>query len=79
MTYSKWTDSIWYTFANTKGGLTVCVGQDYKTFKEHELENIDHCIGYFRLKNYTEEELNELRNYMNKHKENSFVKQGELV
>ena len=66
--YSRWSNSVWYTYPNNTGGFTVC-GE--KSFTSEEMLNIDKCIDYFRSykNNYTETQLEELKTYMEKHNE----------
>jgi hypothetical protein len=67
MSYSRWSNSVWYTYADVHGGFTVC-GE--KNFSDKELEDIDACLNFFRGgdDNYTEEEIEELRGYMLEYK-----------
>ena len=65
MSYSRWSNSVWYTYADMAGGFTVC-GE--KNFSDEELKDIDKCIQFFRDKNeYTEEQLLELKGYMQRY------------
>jgi len=44
MSYSRWSYSIWYTYADVSGGFTVC-GE--KNFSDEELTDIDACLNCF--------------------------------
>lgn len=68
MSYSRWSQSIWYVYADVGGGLTVC-GE--KNFSDIELKDIDKCLSFFKDKDYSQEELSELRGYMEQ-----FIKDG---
>lgn len=63
MSYSRWSHSVWYTYADVKGGFTVC---DERNFSDEELKDIPACIQWFRdnRPRYTEEQLSELEEYM---------------
>ena len=61
MSFSRWSNSVWYTYSDVYGGFTVC-GE--KNFTDKELENIDECLKFFDGSDYTPEEIDELRGYM---------------
>lgn len=61
MSFSRWSHSVWYTYSDVNGGFTVC-GE--KNFSDEELKDLDECLKYFNGKGYTDEELQELRGYM---------------
>jgi hypothetical protein len=61
MSYSRWSDSVWYTYADVHGGFTVC-GE--RNFSDKELEDISACLKFFEGKGYTNEQIEELREYM---------------
>lgn len=71
MSYSRWGSSVWYTYADAKGGFTIC---EERNFTDADLKNIPNCIQWFRDKYkamgkevYTEDELQELAGYMQKY------------
>lgn len=69
MSYSRWSDSVWYTYADVNGGFTVC---GHKTFSDQELKDLEKCIQFFRdFKVYTETELTELKGYMQEYLDES--------
>lgn len=61
MSYSRWSHSVWYTYADINGGFTVC-GE--KNFSDIELKDIPKCLEFFNGKGYAQEEIDELRSYM---------------
>jgi len=61
VSFSRWSNSVWYTYADVNGGFTIC-GE--KNFSDDELKDIDACLAFFNDKNYTKTELEELRSYM---------------
>lgn len=66
MSYSRWSNSVWYTYADVAGGFTVC-GE--KNFTDEELRDIRKCLGFFKGRGYTESELKELERYMRQYLE----------
>lgn len=64
MSYSRWSYSVWYCYADVGGGFTIC-GE--KNFTDEELKDIDKCLSYFDGSDYTKEEIEELRGYMESH------------
>lgn len=64
MSYSRWSNSVWYTYADVDGGFTIC-GE--RNFTDEDLKDIPKCIDFFRQRDgntYTEDELQELEEYM---------------
>jgi hypothetical protein len=60
MSYSRWSNSVWYTYADVNGGFTVC-GE--RNFTDSELEDIEACLGHFKDR-YDAKQIEELRGYM---------------
>lgn len=61
MSYSRWSYSVWYTYADVGGGFTVC-GE--KNFTDEELKDIPTCLEFFKDREYSAAEIEELRSYM---------------
>jgi hypothetical protein len=76
MSYSRWSNSYWYTFWQTQDEATenydsavfcICRFEEDITFKAKTLrEQLDRCVDTVRLKDRyaSEEELEELASYM---------------
>jgi hypothetical protein len=62
VSYSRWSNSCWYTYADVNGGFTIC---DEINFSDEDLKDIDKCLEFFKDSDYTKEEIEELRGYMN--------------
>ena len=75
MSYSRWSNSVWYTYADVGGGFTVC-GE--RNFSNEELEDIEGCLDFFRKLDplYSEDEIEELREYMLMYCEEEDIKQS---
>jgi len=68
MSYSRWSNSVWYTFWAAYSGetkdeqvFTICLVKDF-TYKKLK-EDIDSCLD-IACKDRTEEQREELREYM---------------
>lgn len=75
MAYSRWTTSVWYTYADANGGFTVV---DEKNFSDEEMKNIDKCLEFFNGSKYSREQIEELREYMEYYAE-EYIKQEEPI
>lgn len=69
MSYSRWSNSVWYTYWSAKSGdtrdtqvFTVCWEKDF-TYKELK-ENLDACAECFFAKGYRDKNIEELKGYM---------------
>ena len=68
MSYSRWSNSVWYTYWSAESGDTrdtqvfqVC-GEKSFTYKELK-ESLNACVAYFSL-DRTDRQLAELKGYM---------------
>jgi hypothetical protein len=71
VSYSRWSNSVWYTYSDVNGGFTVC-GE--KNFTDIELKDIPKCLSFFDGKGYSPEEISELRGYMEDYVEDEMLK-----
>lgn len=69
MSYSRWIESVFYTFADaTLGGFTVMMKHqfyDEKNFSDKSLLDIDKCLEYYS--DLPDIQIEELRGYMNQY------------
>jgi len=70
MSFSRWSNSCWYTYADVAGGFTICGVLNLSD--EEILNSIDACIE--KVKNvtensYTQEEYQELKEYIQQYAE----------
>lgn len=69
MSYSRWPESVWYTYANVAGGFTVHFKNpttnelESMNFSNEELRNIPECLRLMESL-FTKEQAEELAGYM---------------
>jgi len=77
VSYSRWSNSVWYTYADVNGGFTVC-GE--RNFSNEELKDIPKCLEHFK-KDYSAAELEELagyvKRYLSEYSDEAVAKNGE--
>ena len=62
MSYSRWSNSEWYTYADVHGGFTICGVANYSADRlRNEWAQIKEEL---HAKGYLEDELDELKTYV---------------